>query len=58
MATLSVLNPGSSGIQTWLEPSSGSTPDDSVEYSSPIAEGIRVSLSGAGLTKGAGSHGR
>jgi hypothetical protein len=57
MANLSVLNPGSSGIQTRLEPSSGSTPDDSVAYSSPIAEGIRVSLSGAGLTKGASSHG-
>ncbi|MHC8291647.1 hypothetical protein ACYZUD_33490 [Pseudomonas sp. XS1P51] len=61
MATIGVLNPGNSGVQTLLEPSSGSTSDDSAtsagSAASPVAEGIKVSLSGAGLTKAAASHG-
>ncbi|MFL1524262.1 hypothetical protein [Pseudomonas sp. O230] len=60
MATIGVLNPGSSGVQTLLEPASGSTGDGSAiigPATSPVAEGIRVSLSGAGLTKAASSHG-
>jgi hypothetical protein len=61
MATIGVLNPGNSGVQALLEPSSGSAGDDSETsagtFSSPVAEGIRVSLSGAGLSKAAGSHG-
>ncbi|MDB5995647.1 MAG: hypothetical protein JWP42_2783 [Pseudomonas sp.] len=61
MANIGVLNPGNSGVPTLLEPSSGSTAQDSAAsagpVTSPVAEGIKVSLSGAGLTRAARSHG-
>ncbi|MHC8321393.1 hypothetical protein ACYZT4_11975 [Pseudomonas sp. GB2N2] len=61
MATIGVLNPGNSGVQTLHEPSSGSTGEESTTaaspISSPVVEGIKVSLSGAGLGKAAASHG-
>ena len=61
MASIGVLNPGNSGVQTLLEAPSGPTDEGSAvsagSAASPVAEGIRVSLSGAGLTKAAGSHG-
>ncbi|MCU1762461.1 hypothetical protein NTD84_22425 [Pseudomonas sp. 14P_8.1_Bac3] len=61
MATIGVLNPSNSGVQSLHEPSSASAGEDSAlsanPVSSPIVEGIKVSLSGAGLTKAAGVHG-
>lgn len=61
MASIGVLNPGNSGVQTLHETSSSSTADDlatsASPVSTPLAEGIKVSLSGAGLTKAAGAHG-
>ena len=61
MATIGVLNPGNSGVQTLHEPANGLAGEDSAiaigPATSPVAEGIKVSLSGAGLTKAAGSHG-
>ncbi|VVO48482.1 hypothetical protein PS858_00149 [Pseudomonas fluorescens] len=61
MATIGVLNSGNNGVQSLLEPASGSTGENSAialgPATSPVAEGIKVSLSGAGLTKAASSHG-
>lgn len=61
MATIGVLNSGNNGVQSLLEPVSGSTGENSAialgPATSPVAEGIKVSLSGAGLTKAASSHG-
>lgn len=61
MATIGVLNPGNSGVQTLHEPANGLAGEDSAiaigPATSPVAEGIKVSLSGAGLTKAASSHG-
>ena len=61
MATIGVLKPGNSGVQTLHEPANGLAGEDSAiaigPATSPVAEGIKVSLSGAGLTKAASSHG-
>jgi len=61
MATIGLLNSGNSGVQSLLEPASGSAGEDPAiargPATSPVAEGIKVSLSGAGLTKAASSRG-
>ncbi|MGF0237037.1 hypothetical protein ACQR3P_27065 [Rhodococcus sp. IEGM1300] len=62
MASIGVLNSGSSGVQILQESSSSAPANDAVSEFDPlaassVAEGIKVSLSGAGLSKAASSHG-
>lgn len=59
MSTIGVLNPGNSGVQTRTDAASGAGTEDfaSTAQSSPLAEGIKVSLSGVGMTRSADSHG-
>ncbi|MEX3772349.1 hypothetical protein [Pseudomonas sp. MYb118] len=61
MASIGVLTPGNSSVQTLLEPSEGAVGEGAASAASPldapVAEGIKVSLSGVGLNKAASAHG-